>query len=320
MGRQLSQQEIDAVFQKMQGAEGSGARAKQATPFDIRKLDRVPNSQLRAIRLLHDNFVRSLASSLSAYLRSYLTVNLVSVEQLSYAEFVEGLQSPTCLVCLGLRPYDGSAVLELNPSLTFQILEIILGGKARSSTVFQREITEIEQRLLDTFLRILLQELKEAWETVTPIDFTVESMETEPQFLQILDPGEAFVAVGIEMRIGETSGMMNLAFPSLVIKMMRSKFDHQWALRRTRSSEDDERRMLHLIRPAEVQLDARLREPRLEVRDLLSLEEGDVLLLDYPVNRPLDCLVSGVAKFSGQIVNAGGKKAFRVTGVPRTGR
>ncbi len=304
----------------MQGVEGAGAQAKQAVPFDIRKLDRVPNSQLRAIRLLHDNFVRSLASSLSAYLRSYLTVNLVSVEQLSYAEFVEGLQSPTCLVCLGLRPYDGSAVLELNPSLTFQILEIILGGKSRSSTVFQREITEIEQRLLDTFLRILLQELKEAWETVTPIEFTVESMETEPQFLQILDPGEAFVAVGIEMRIGEASGIMNLAFPSLVIKMMRSKFDHQWALRRARSSEDDERRMLHLIRPAEVQLDARLREPRLEVRDLLSLEEGDVLLLDYLVDRPLDCLVSGVAKFSGQIVNTRGKKAFRVTGVPQPGR
>jgi flagellar motor switch protein FliM len=59
--------------------------------------------------------VRNLVSSLSAYLRSYLAVNLVSVEQLSYAEFLDGLPSPTCMVSLGLKPYDGQGVLELNP-------------------------------------------------------------------------------------------------------------------------------------------------------------------------------------------------------------
>jgi len=93
---------------------------KRDTPtvkFDFRRPDRVPKSQVRAIHQLHDSFVRTLASSLSTYLHTYLTVNLVSVEQLSYAEFLDGLPAPTCIVSLGLRPYDGSGVLELNPSL-----------------------------------------------------------------------------------------------------------------------------------------------------------------------------------------------------------
>src|ERR1035441_7927316 len=91
--RQLSQQEIDAAFQNLQGRK----REVPAVKFDFRRPGRIPKSQVRAIHLLHDTFVRNLVSSLSAYLRSYLTVNLVSVEQLSYAEFLDGLPSPTCI-------------------------------------------------------------------------------------------------------------------------------------------------------------------------------------------------------------------------------
>src|SRR5450432_4092956 len=128
MSRQLSQNEIDAVFQSLQSKTGGKDLANKAALFDFRRPDRIAKSQLRAIHLLHDNFVRNLVSSMSAYLRSYLIVNLVSVEQLSYAEFLECLPSPTCIVSLGLKPYDGSGILELNPTLVFPILEMLLGG------------------------------------------------------------------------------------------------------------------------------------------------------------------------------------------------
>src|SRR5438874_12868112 len=162
LSRQLTQQEIDAVFQNVQDHK----REAPAVKFDFRRPDRIPKSQIRAIHLLHDTFVRDLVSSLSAYLRSYVTVNLVSVEQLSYAEFLDGLPSPTCLVSLGLNPYDGNGVMELNPSLVFPILEMLLGGTGKSSAAIQRDITEIEQRLLDGLFRIILQDLREAWKAV----------------------------------------------------------------------------------------------------------------------------------------------------------
>ncbi|MBV8864294.1 MAG: hypothetical protein JO210_02715, partial [Acidobacteriaceae bacterium] len=76
--------------------------------FDFGQLDRVSKSQLRALHLIHENFVRNLAASLSAYLRSYVVLNLVNLSQISYAEFLEGLESPTCLAYLGMPPYDGT--------------------------------------------------------------------------------------------------------------------------------------------------------------------------------------------------------------------
>ena len=131
-------------------------------------------------------------------------------------------------------------MLELNPSLVFPILEMLLGGTGKSSGDIQRDITEIEQKLLDGLFRIILHDLREAWKGVTSVDFTIEAMETEPQLLHLLAPNEAVVSIGVEVRIGETVGMMNIAMPSIVIKMMRQKFDQQWSVRKTHASEAEQ--------------------------------------------------------------------------------
>jgi flagellar motor switch protein FliM len=313
MARELSQQEIDAVFQSTQGRQTERAGTKRAALFDFRRPDRIAKSQLRAIHQLHDNFVRNLVSSLSAYLRSYLIINLVSVEQLSYSEFLECLPSPTCIASLSLKPYDGNAVLELNSSLIFPILEILLGGDGKLQFSSQREITEIEQVLLDGLFRLILRDLREAWKFVTQIDFAIDTIETEPQFLQILAPTEAVVAVAIEIRIGDSIGMMNIAMPSIIIKMMRQKFDQQWSLRKSASTDQEQSRVLDLIRTSALRSEVLLVGPHLLLKDLMNIEEGDILSFEYPTARPLDLLLNGEKKYRGEIVDAGRRAAFRVT-------
>ena len=314
--RVLSQEEIDDVFRNLRETPGEEDPALRAEPYDFRRPDRIAKDQLRAIHMLHENFARSLASSLSAYLRSYLTVNLISVEQLSYGEFVEGISTPTCLVSMSLRPYDGNALIELNPSLVFPIIEMILGGKGRSTANLRREITEIEQSLLETLFRIILNDLKEAWKSVTLIDFKLEAVATEPQMLQILAPNEAVVAVGIEIRIGENSGTLNFAIPSINIKMIGQKFDQQWNLRKTDPTEAEQQRVLQLIRGAEATVEARLQGPKLLVRDLLEIEPGHLLRFDYRIDEQLDCTINGRDKFRGRVVDSHQKKSFLIENLP----
>jgi len=311
MSRQLSQQEIDAVFQNTRERHAQKAPAAR---FDFRRPDRIPKSQIRAIHLLHDTFVRNLVSSLSIYLRSYLAVNLVSVEQLSYAEFLEGLPSPTCLVSLGLLPYDGNGVLELNPTLVFAVLEMLLGGTGKSS-VPARDLTEIEQKLLDGLIRIILQDLREAWKGVTAVEFTVEAMETEPQLLRVLAPNEAVVTIGVEIRIGESVGMLNVALPSIVIKMMRQKFDQQWSVRKTLANDQEQARFLQRLRSASIALEARLEGLSISVQDLLGLTEGSLLGFDRSAAAQIDLLANGRHQYLGNIVCAGRRRGFLVDSV-----
>src|SRR5215470_1677892 len=107
MGRLLSQDEIDKVF-RSSVESGEEMAARKAAVYDFRRPDRIAKDQLRSIHLLHDNFARNLASSLSGYLRAYVIVNLISVEQLSFGEFTQCLPSPTVLIALGIKPFDGN--------------------------------------------------------------------------------------------------------------------------------------------------------------------------------------------------------------------
>jgi len=310
--RVLSQEEIDDVFRNLRDTPQDDDPAKRAQPYDFRRPDRIAKDQLRAIHLLHENFARSLASSLSAYLRAYVAVNLVSVEQLSFMEFSQCLPSPSCLVSLGMKPYEGNAVLEINPALVFPIIEMLLGGGSRSLLKINREITEIEQSVLDGLFRITLQDLKTAWHAVTPMEFTIEAHETEPQLLRILAPNEAVVAVSMEVRIGDNAGMINIGIPSIVVKMLRHKFDQQWSVRKSESTEQEQARVLHLIRPAKMFVDGRLAGPTVSLQDLMELKQEDVLSFDYPVNRMIDLCINGRLKFRGRVVTTGRKRAFQI--------
>ena len=307
--RVLSQAEIDSVFRSLRQASTLEDPAAVAQTYDFRRPDRIAKDQLRSIHLLHENFARSLSSSLSAFLRAYVAVSLVSVEQLSFLEFSQCLPSPTCIISLSMRPYDGNSLLEINPSLVFPILEMLLGGNGKNGMKVTREITEIEQAILETVYRIILNDLRNAWQAVTPIEFAIDSHETEPQMLQILAPSEAVVAVSMEARIGDNTGMMNIGIPSIIVKMLRQKFDQQWSIRRSHSTLSDQSRMLKLVRAARICLDLRLQGQTMSVGELLRLEPGHVLKFDHPTTKPMDMLINGRLKYKASPTTTGQKRA-----------
>jgi len=105
---------------------------------------------------------------------------------------------------------------------------------------------------------------------------------------------------------------MNLGIPSIIVKMLRQKFDQQWSVRKSESTEEEMQRMWRLLQPALFKFDARMTGPRLTVAQMLELKEGDVLDLDYPVQKPVDLYVNGARKFDGRVGTNGRKRVFRI--------
>jgi flagellar motor switch protein FliM len=307
--RQFSPDDFDAAPERPYAAE-----QPDVPVFDFRRPDHISKSQVRAIHLLHETFVRSLVSDLSAYLRTYIVMNLVSVEQVAYSEFLESLPPSTFVACLAMKPYEGSALLELNPCLVFPILEMLLGGTGKTYTSIRREVTEIEQHLMDGLVRIVVRNLSDAWKAVAAIDFSVQSTDTEPQFMQVMAPNEAVVSIGIEIRIGEASGLMNIAMPSLMIKMMRHKLDQQWSMRKTAATVEEERRVLRIVGGSSVRVEASLEGAALSVEDMINLSARQVLIFDHPVDKPLTCTLNGKRHFKASVVQVGRKVGVRIAG------
>lgn len=308
----LSQDEIDRLFKKRDGVGTQGAPAHPATLYDFRRPDRIPKDQVRAVHLVHDFLARHLAASLGAYLRTYVTVSLASVEQLAFGEFLGYLPTPTCIAHVAVKPMEGNAVLEINPSLVMPMLDIVLGGDGKHAADQSKELTDIERSVMETIFRIVLLDLRDAWSTTKEASFEVEDTETQPQLMQILSPNEAVVAISFEITMDDARGTMNFAMPSVMVKMMGQKLEQQWAVKKQSGGARPTRMMESLLRDIDVPLEARVGGGSLTVGDVLDLAPNDILSLGAPVTRPTDVLVSGVTKFAARVVTAGRRRAVQV--------
>jgi flagellar motor switch protein FliM len=318
MKKELSQEQIDAVFSGKKADAKPDALADDVAVFDLSHLDRIPKSQLRALHMVHENFVRNLASSLSAYLRSYVALNLVSLEQISYAEFIDGLSFPTGIAYVGLSPYDGTAVLEMSLSLMFTFMEVLMGSKGRSTGAIQRKITDIEKSIMTTLLRVILADLREAWRSVAEIDFTVQSLASEPQLMHVLAPTEAVIVIAVDVRVGEVTGLMNLAIPSIFIKRLRNKFEQLQRVKKVHSSDGDHVIVAEILQDVALSFKAYMDGGKIAARTLMDLEAGDVLVLDHGADRPMRASLNGEPKWEGYISSVGENLAFEVSGLTDT--
>ena len=320
MDKVLSQDEINALFSAMSTEDipldESGEKSSSAqkiTKYDFHRADRISQDQMRSIHLLHEYFGRNFASSLSAYLRNFVDVSLVNLEQVSYAAFLKTLPDPTLFSSVGMRPLDDNLALEMNPALVFPMIDMILGGPGRA-LVGNRNLTEIEMNIIDGVLRLAMRDLRSAWSPVIDLDFFIEDKGTKAQMFQIVSPAETVIAVHLELKIGDNSGMMNLCIPSRVLKQLRSKFDQQWNVRRQKTSGNEEKKIMELMRQVPVGLSGEIIQSKLTVDDLLKVSVGDVIQLKERIEDPIYLCAGGIPKYTGRVVLHRGKKAFEISG------
>jgi flagellar motor switch protein FliM len=333
MAKILSQEEVDALLKShtKPAGKGSGAgggdrsggtlQAKKAqlqrkvTLYNFRRPDRVSREQMRSLHFMHDRFARNFSSSLSAYLRTITEVNLVSVEQLSYQEFLLSVPDPTCFNAISIKPLEGALALEVNPTLVFPIIDKMLGGPGEPLKLL-RTMTDIEQSIFDGVLKLVLEDLREAWRGIVDLDFRVQARETSPQLIQIVAPNEVVLLVVFEVKMGPVSGMINLAIPSIILEPIATKFDQEMFTGYKKSSTYEEARMLMTsLKRCPMEAAAEIHGTSLRMEEVLQLKNGDLILLTKRFDAELDLCVDGIPRFAGLVaLNPNGKRVFQVTG------
>lgn len=282
----LSQEEIDALLEvvdeeeESDGDSGDSQDQRQIILYDFKRPNRVSKEQLRAVKGIHDKMARNLASQVSSIMRSIVEIQLHSVDQMTYGEFLMSLPSPTSFNVFSIKPLDGNCVIEINPSIAFPMIDRLLGGGGESfeST---RELTDIELNLLDAILRIIMQRLKEAWGPITDMYANVESKESSPNVVQIVSQNEIVIMVVMEIIIGNSSGMINLCYPVIYLEPILSRLaNRDIMLGETSAKKSRNKELKTLVGRAEVFNEALLGRTFLSVGELLELEIGDILRLD----------------------------------------
>lgn len=329
----LSQEEVDALLSAVSSGSGVPDTETVAAPesemfssfsvdsekslslYDFRRPDRVSKDQMRTLQNLHEGYARQFSTTLTNFLRTFVEIELVSVDQLTYSEFVMSISNPSCIYVFKMEPLDGNAIIEINPSLVFFIIDRLFGGQGRPSEQ-NRELTLIEQNVIHRIVERSLVDLKDVWEHVGVFSPKIEAYETNPQFVQIAPPGETVILISLEVRMQNASGLMSICFPYMLLEnVINNLSGESWMSSQSMATAETRSMLEKELESIELPVSTLIGKTMLTIRDLLQLQRGDVLCLDKPHDSNLMVQIGGKTKMAARSGLIGRKKAIKIVKV-----
>lgn len=308
MNKVVSQDELDVLL------AGADEARPAAVPYDFRRPDRVTVEQLRSLHLLHERFAHDVATSLSALLRTTTELAIRDVDQLSYGEFLGALPDPTMLYALAMPPHDAMAALEISPAVAFSMVDRLLGGSGGNASP-SRPLTEIEQNVVDSVIKLLLEPLTQTWRGVGGAQFAIHARDTRPQMLQVTGANEIVVLLTFAIKVADVAGTLRLCIPAAIFEAAGDSVAHAWQLTRRQRTAEEATHLYTNLGRVPLAVSAQL-ETTLAARELIALAPGDVLSLGHHSGQPVTVSVGAVSAYVGQLVVHQGSLAVRVQGHP----
>jgi len=323
----LTQEQIDALLAAANEGETSLEELKMEETnrkikvYDFKRPDKFSKDQIRTLYMLHESFARLLNTYMSSHLRTLVNVDVASVEQLTYQEFVQSLANPSVITILGVPPLKGNIIFEISSEIAFAYLDRVFGGDG-TTAIKTRVLTEIEDAVMRRFVNSAMERFKESWSNVTPMNPILEATESNPQFTQIVPPNDMVVIVTLHTKLGEVESMMNICIPYLVLEPIMSKLTTTFWVAAS-VAKDERQGQAEIIRQklnkTKVPLVVEVGRVQISIREFLTLGFGDVLQLNTKVKDDFPCMVGTNPKFYCRPGTFGKKLAVQITQVVQKG-
>ena len=246
--------------------------------------------------------------------RSMVSAEIASVDQLAYDEFIRSLVQPTVIGILEMYPFSGNALIEINPNLVFAIIDRMLGGRGEFTGKI-RELTDIERTVVERLLMRMLELLEEAWSTVVDVRFRYENLESNPFFVQICPGTDMVLLVILKLKVSEVEGMVSICIPYFLMEPIMDKLSsQQWFASTGRKSDEKSGEYIqrHLSK-VRIPVALELGHTVLSVSDVLQLSVGDVVKLDEVLGDPLDVRIGNMVKFKAVPGTSNGNYAAEIS-------
>jgi flagellar motor switch protein FliM len=268
-------------------------------PYDFRRPNKFSREHQRALQIASETFARQFTTVLSTTLRAVSHVQVTSVGQLTYDEYIREIPNPSYLAVLSMSPLQGSSILHLPLPLVMTAVDRLLGGTG-AGVIPQRPLTDIEDGLARGMLARVLRELSYAFESLVHLDPQVVMQESNPQFAQVASATDMVIVLGFDVKIGAVTGRATLCVP---FTSMQPVLDDVTANSLLIGREVVDPKVLRAalgerVGDAPVEVAVRFNPITLTSREVVSLRAGDIVPLGHRTDRPLAVRVGGVDRFA----------------------
>ena len=323
MGDVLSQKEIDdllAAFSsgEIDAEEMKGTTEKQVKNYDFNRPTKFSREHLRTLEIIFEHYGRLLSTHLPAYLRRTVNVEVMNSEAVIYSEFTNALSNPVLLGIVDFKPLEGNIIIELSDNLGFAIVDRMLGGPGLPLDK-SRDFSEIELVIIERIFTIITNLLHDPWENVVSLRPRLTRIETNCQFAQMIAPNETVSIITLNVKVGNTEGMLNMCIPYAVLEPVIDKLNTKsWYSSEKLKDDEVYREFIELvIAKAKVPIKAILGRSTISVNDFVNMQKGDIIKLDTKMEDELNVFVGNIWKFTALPGSSSDTYAIKISSIVR---
>ena len=278
---------------------------------NFRYAGRLSNENARALTALHEKFAMNVTTALELYLGTSLQMKLLSLEQMAIGDYIAGISANSYILPCALNVMESNILMEMDVSLVFPVIDLLLGGAGVASEEV-RELTEIDEEIMQSVTAIIVKQMERSWQTLN-LTLTAGRCIKPAVIQQVFLMNEKLVLLVFEMTVGTTTANFNMVLPTsfvgFLLRHLKAAVSKKVSsLRALRSPTLRER-----ILDCEFVVAADVTLMRALVKDLIDLKPGTILKMKAPVRSPGRLTVEGVDIFDALPVRNGTRKAAQLT-------
>jgi flagellar motor switch protein FliM len=316
--QKLSPDEMEALREVATEESPGAITAEEAAriqvhSYNFRQPGRLSSAQLGALTVVHEYFVKRFSEERFGGLDLPLGLTLLSVETVSYSNFMGSVANPCFMVRLSSR-FEQAVLLDIDPRMARFFVSRILGDTAEPDEAV-RALTSIEQAIAGNWLEGLLPILGESWKLSAPVEFALDRIESDPRFVHVLSADSPVVSLTFRLKAESSSGQMTLCYPLEPLQELLEGMSLQMSGsgEEDGNAEPDGERVLNALKRVPFELRAELGCCTVSANQLASLKIGDVLCLDRSIHDAVDVLLDDKLVFEAKLGRKGDSLALRLS-------
>jgi len=309
--RILNQDEIDSLLgfdlSDEDGAERSGIRA-------IINSALVSYERLPMLEIVFDRLVRLMTTSLRNFTSDNVEVSLDNISSIRFGDYLNSIPLPAILAVFRAEELDNFGLLTVDSNLIYSIVDVLLGGRRGTAAlrIEGRPYTTIERVLVQRMVEVVLQDARSAFEPLTPCNFKLERLETNPRFAAIARPANAAILVRLRIDMEDRGGRIELLLPYATLEPIRKMLLQQFMGEKFGRDNIWESHLATELWGTQTEVRAVLDEQQIALSRVLNLQVGETLMLNATPDSLVELRCGNIPLTQGRIGRRGSSVAVRV--------
>jgi flagellar motor switch protein FliM len=281
----------------------------------------VSYERLPMLEIVFDRLVRLMTTSLRNFTSDNVEVSLDNITSIRFGDYLNSIPMPAILAVCQAEELGNYGLFTVDSNLIYSIVDVLLGGRRGTAAmrIEGRPYTTIERTLVQRMIEVILGDLRQAFEPVTPVTFSLDRLETNPRFAAISRPANAAILVKFRIDMDDRGGRLEMMLPYATLEPIRKLLLQQFMGEKFGRDSIWESHLATELWATRVEIAAILDEQRLPLSRIMNLQVGQTIMLGASPDSPIELRCGGVGLFKGRMGRMGNSVSVRVeSAVKRT--